>query len=66
MAPGLRQSHRDGGLHPPKDPHPLAPSPTRTHAHPGEGKPSKLFLLKPLGGGALSRADVSAGGRGSG
>jgi len=24
---------------PPKDPHPLAPSPTRTHARPGEGEP---------------------------
>ena len=55
-----------GSLPPPKDPHPPAPSPTRTHTLPGEGEPSKFLLLKPLGGGALSRAGVSAGGRGSG
>jgi amino acid adenylation domain-containing protein len=29
---------RGAQAHPPKDPHPLAPSPTRTHARPGEGE----------------------------
>jgi DEAD/DEAH box helicase domain-containing protein len=41
----------------PEDPHPLAPSPTRTHARPGEGE---------LGGGAPLPGGGSAGGRGDG
>ncbi len=32
---------RSRSLPPPKDPHPLAPSPTRTHARPGEGESAR-------------------------
>src|SRR6185295_4651415 len=35
-------------------PHPLTPSPTRTHARPGEGEPHDDSALTALGGGAPS------------
>ena len=51
-----------------RDPHPLAPSPTRTHARPGEGEPDGPLPLwsGSLGGGAPLPGGGSACGRGDG
>src|SRR6185295_16652612 len=50
---------------PARDPHPLTPSPTRTHTRPGEGGPPALDS-EPLGGGAPLPGGGSACGRGDG
>jgi len=47
-------------------PHPLAPSPTRTHTRPGEGEPPSLSVSGSWVAAPLSRAGVSASGRGDG
>jgi serine/threonine-protein kinase len=49
-----------------RDPHPLAPSPTRTHTRPGEGGKSLASSASFGAAAPLSRAGVSAGGRGDG
>src|SRR5215210_8309815 len=49
------------------DPHPLAPSPTRTHARPGEGERKTCLAAKKrvqAGGGAPLPGEGSADGRG--
>lgn len=47
---------------PPKDPHPLAPSPTRTPTHPGEGEPPTLAFSVPWVAAPPLPGGVSAGG----
>src|SRR5215210_8060877 len=47
-----------------RNPHPLAPSPTRTHTRPGEGEPVNRARQNLGWGRPLSRGTGSAGGRG--
>jgi hypothetical protein len=66
---GVEPRGASESFEPESDPHPLAPSPTRTHARPGEGEAERLearsgraAVSSPLGGGGLEQGGGQEGG----